>query len=398
MNKFRQTICLVFVLFNMIILYVFYRQVSYSLREQEFFLANFVAISAGHNDVCNLPVNISAFDASILEYLKKLPSSIECSMKDERLTFIDAGRLRQQDVAGLECYYQFIRRPPHDDSSIILDPALRLDPNSGLLLDQDENYLLVTCHQKESQIYQNVHFWFGAKKLVGGKSGRQKPSIMILVLESLSRINYHRYLTQTKQVLSQKLGNIYYLDGMNKMADNSFPNMAPLLTGRLMYRGELKNEDYGPYDDWPLIWKDFASKGYTTALIEDHPRFTLFNYFSNGFVHGTPTHFYPRPFWLQLYKQYGDIMMRMFPFQISPCYQQRVPKIDIFFHQLSHFMQQTKAQHSPYFAFTFFIELTHNDFNAAQTIDSHVAKFVENNLDNLKDAIFVVMVSQMPML
>src|SRR5699024_2860750 len=129
-----------------------------------------------------------------------------------------------------------------------------------------------------------------------------KPSVIFLVIESLSRLNYLRYLNQTRKALEDQLGNTFYLEGLNKMADNSYPNMVPLLTGRRLYSGELSgNENYGPYDDWPFIWKDFSRAGYLTSLHEDYPKFTLFNYESHGFVRSKPTDFYPRPYWMHAF-------------------------------------------------------------------------------------------------
>ena len=48
------------------------------------------------------------------------------------------------------------------------------------------------------------------------------------------------------------------------------------------------------FDDVPLIWKQFARLGYLTALIEDMPGYSLFNYGRNGFK-VPPTDYYLRP-------------------------------------------------------------------------------------------------------
>src|SRR5699024_10962595 len=79
----------------------------------------------------------------------------------------------------------------------------------------------------------------------------------------------------------------------------------------------------------------------------------------------------------------------------SLCYKDRVPKVEVFLDQVHHFVRRcTETSPTvPYFAFTFYIELTHNNFNKAQTIDWHVARFFNRTrpyLDN--DTIVILMV------
>ena len=48
------------------------------------------------------------------------------------------------------------------------------------------------------------------------------------------------------------------------------------------------------FDSVPLIWKQFAKMGYLTALVEDMPSYSLFNYGRAGFS-VPPTDYYLRP-------------------------------------------------------------------------------------------------------
>ncbi|RWS19438.1 uncharacterized protein B4U80_08316, partial [Leptotrombidium deliense] len=210
-----------------------------------------------------------------------------------------------------------------------------------------------------------------------------KPSVIILVIESLSRLNYLRFLKQTRSEF-ESLDNFFYLKGLTKYADNSFPNMAAMLTGLRPYYNEFpKNVDAsnGPYDDLPLIWKRFDKLNYVTAFIEDYPEYTLFNYLGKGFVKKKPTDWYPRPFWLHIYgERYSKIP--------NYCYNSE-PKIELFFKQINQIMETTKK--NPLFLYSFFIEVTHQDFNKAQLVDYHVAKFIKEKRNQLKDSIFILM-------
>lgn len=372
-----------------------------------------------HQIGCNLPVDISPFDSSIQEYLVDLPKQVECSKggqnndfgsqtapspiktsKDiDTLTYVDAtdGRLKQSST-DYACRLNTITRQANSDSNFVLGDPIELNSSTGFKLLPGNNYLFIKCTSNvdPSKTYENIHYWFEPQAQVpnvDSNTPKSKPvSVLILVIESLSKVNYHRYMTSTKQVLEQRYGNMFYLNGLNKIADNSFPNMGPLLTGHRIYMNELPNEDHGPYDDWPFIWKQYSKRGYQTALVEDYPSFTLFNYESKGFVKSPPTDFYPRPYWMYLFDMFSWFILKVTPFNINPCYKDRTPKVDIFLDQIHHFVEQCNRHQQPFFAFTFYIELTHNDFNKAQTIDTHVATFLNESFGLLNDTIVIVMV------
>ena len=48
-------------------------------------------------------------------------------------------------------------------------------------------------------------------------------------------------------------------------------------------------------DECPLIWKEFAKRGYATVYMEDEPEFSTFNYLKAGFFN-KPTDYYLRPY------------------------------------------------------------------------------------------------------
>ena len=123
-------------------------------------------------------------------------------------------------------------------------------------------------------------------------------------------------------------------------------------------------------------------KGYSTALIEDDPYFTLFNYESKGFLKGSPTSFYPRPFWLHMYQNHDTSNL---------CLNEQIPKIEILLNQTKAFIKANSEKSIPYFSFTFSIEVTHNDFNTAQLVDSHISHFIESIRNSLNNTILIVM-------
>lgn len=138
----------------------------------------------------------------------------------------------------------------------------------------------------------------------------------------------------------------------------------------------------GPFDDLPLIWKDFKRSNYTTGFVEDYPHFGLFNYLGKGFVN-QPTDWYPRPVWLQMHNDQGIETLGL-------CYNRRA-KFDIWLQQVKQFINKARKSSQPSFLFSFHILVTHDNFNHAQLIDSKIASFLEEYHSTLEDSIFILM-------
>ena len=200
----------------------------------------------------------------------------------------------------------------------------------------------------------------------------QRYSVFILVIESMSRINFNRFLNLTSVAIEEKVRSgettFYNLKGLSKNADNSFPNMVALLA----------NEDYrnmnprivdGPYDSLDFIWKRFNASGYKTSFLEESPWFTLFNYNSKGFVH-QPTDYYPRPFWITVKNPFK-------PFPYDVCYGSE-PKVEVLLRQGKSFHLHGKMNRIPTFTFLMSIEVNHNNFNELKNMDTHLSSFIQN--------------------
>jgi hypothetical protein len=134
------------------------------------------------------------------------------------------------------CQYQVYRRSEGNDNRIKYLQKGFIDKNGFSLVDINQNldnhFVKVDCYDsKTGENYHNNHYWFEPKpKKFNNSSHNKKPSVLIIVIESLSRINYLRYMNLTKKAF-ESLGNVFYLNGLTKMADNSYPNMIPFLTG-----------------------------------------------------------------------------------------------------------------------------------------------------------------------
>lgn len=101
-----------------------------------------------------------------------------------------------------------------------------------------------------------------------------------------------RHLPETYKLLSSPPLNATTLLGYNKVADNTFPNLMPLLAGHSVE--ELRKVCNWPsgsetwsskFDSCPIIWKKFAKRGYRTMYGEECPHLSTFNFqVSNEFL------------------------------------------------------------------------------------------------------------------
>lgn len=144
-------------------------------------------------------------------------------------------------------------------------------------------------------VYENVHAVlnperirnhlnaFGSRR-IGNKrksdrraSGR-KLSVLMLGIDSISRLNFHRTMPHTRKYFENK--KWIELRGYNKMGDNTFPNLMAFLTGQNESTTFSKCTPRIPYglDNCSLIWYKFRDAGYITAYGEDQGPISTFNY------------------------------------------------------------------------------------------------------------------------
>lgn len=129
--------------------------------------------------------------------------------------------------------------------------------------------MLVVCELRQngnksrSTVYKDVH------AMVINKGQRRfrnadvpdKPSVLVISIDSLSRLNLIRSMPLTYRLL-EKHGFIS-LEGYTKVADNTFPNVVPILTG-MSVKQMTKQCWKSPKDEMdgcPFLWKNFKERG-----------------------------------------------------------------------------------------------------------------------------------------
>lgn len=323
---------------------------------------------------CIIP-DYDPYDPSIRKYLEEV-NPIKCGETQPYLTFLDfEGYIHINKTAvqksGLsesdyDCSYSDIIRPDGNDGEVSFGhPQVFRGPEKI----RSEAFILVKCYLRTTKklVYENLHFYVPLptgelqKRSKRSQDGDvDRPSILIVTIDSMSRLNFIRQLPRTYRVLTQVL-NATVFKGMTKTGDNTFPNMIPFLTGKILERATY-------YDDFPLAWKNFSENGYVTMFNEDFPYLSLFNYLASGFKK-PPTDLYVHPFWLAVEN------VDNFESSDWRCFA-NTPKHIYFLDYIKQFAARMKEFR--YFAFSFITGLSHVDLNLIQVGDSDFeAAFLE---------------------
>ncbi|XP_053214187.1 uncharacterized protein LOC128397483 [Panonychus citri] len=370
------------------------------------------------NSSCNLPFNVDPYDPMIKTFIHQENSFINCSKSNDSFYNLSDGKSLSymNDVDGivhifriqeydksLKCLYQQFDRDGDSDKKI---KYFEWKPIIGYELDLEKlgiEFVIIECFLSNELVYTNIHSWpsrvpsSSSLRIVNNSSSEltinesqlinnrlTKPSVMFLIIESMSYLNYKRFMSKTELAVS-KLSNFFILKGLNKLADNSYPNMIPILTGHRPYYENWPfnmSSEKGPFDEVPFIWKAFKALNYTTGYIEDHPKLALLNFMAKGFLK-PPVDWYPRPYWLEMDKSLKSENSDF-------CYNEK-PKIDYWFKQVKQLLNKATKSNLPFFLWSFYIQVTHSDFNKAQFIDGYIADFIDSYRSILDDTIFILM-------
>ncbi|XP_063864808.1 uncharacterized protein LOC135102972 isoform X2 [Scylla paramamosain] len=198
----------------------------------------------------------------------------------------------------------------------------------------------------------------------------EKLNVIIMGTDSASRLNMLRHLSKTYEYLTKELGAVD-LKGYNKVGDNTFPNLMPILGGMTSKEVDqaacvTKSKHY---DDCHWVWKDFKKSRYVTAYMEDSPWMGTFHYLRRGFIE-KPTDFYGRPFMMASEKEIGG------PGNSRGHYcQGNVLSIKVVQDYALEFARTFHG--TPYFGFFWSASLTHDHLNLLHLADDHYFQYLQ---------------------
>lgn len=181
----------------------------------------------------------------------------------------------------------------------------RILTNKSLCLKSD--MVRVQCFDKKNVTIYTNFFWIYQKNetfetLCEDRSRKRSEnpnitetlSVLLLGVDSTSRLNSQRFLVKTRQALTQKFHS-YEFKGQNIIGMDTFHNLVPMLAGKSLL--ELKKDGkFGnvPMDNFDFIWQEFEEEGYRTLFAEDAAWMAVFDYVKQGF-RTFPTYFFNRP-------------------------------------------------------------------------------------------------------
>ena len=261
---------------------------------------------------CKIPY-IDPWHPSILKYIKRLPT-VRCS-KIPDLVNLNKGMLILNETVHekwyaknvSQCHWREITRAGHNDkTNIIGNWTLFQNGRSPVACE----FMEVQClFRVERVVYQTFYAQIIDKPAVEKhlKTSQITAEEFNVLLLGIDGASHSRMIRQMPEVLSflKKSLNLTVFEGFNKLGENTFPNLTPMLSGLMSDELEKKKLwKKGKYfDKVPLVWKDYAKRGYATQKAEDWPSVGIFNYKTKGFKK-QPVHYYMRPIFKHMARVY----------------------------------------------------------------------------------------------
>ncbi|CAH0382641.1 unnamed protein product [Bemisia tabaci] len=177
------------------------------------------------------------------------------------------------------------------------------------LIPPEIEFVRAICYKNDTEIYKDFFFIpSGNPTFFETSSKPLSPSprhgVLLYSLDAVSRLNFIREMPLFHHFLREH-GAIDFV-GYHKVGDNTFPNLIPLVLG--LSEGEIKSSCWPNkssfFDNCPFVWKEYRSKGFITAFVEDEPSISGFNYLKNGFQK-QPTDYYLRPLYIEKQRVWG---------------------------------------------------------------------------------------------
>ncbi|XP_019866857.2 uncharacterized protein LOC109595871 [Aethina tumida] len=259
--------------------------------------------------------------------------------------------------------------------------------NEDVVSIKDE-YIILTCQYNKTEVYKDV-FWFVPSKIDKEKQkifDVHPLNVLIVGLDAVSRLNLHRQMPKTVDYL-HRIGSIELL-GYNKVADNTFPNLIPVLTGQ--FEKEIKKTCWRRnihFDSCKFLWDMYKERGYMTSFGEDSTSIGLFNLERKGFIN-QPTDY--------AYGYYSRISEKEIGNSNNPTVFECIGSRDIYKDLLNYMTSVTlrmKMDETPYFAFYWGASLSHDFLNKPRIGDGDYLSYFSNLKDQgyLEDTILIFM-------
>ncbi|XP_077294564.1 uncharacterized protein LOC143917051 [Arctopsyche grandis] len=380
-----------------------------SIIKLKFFKENHRFLDAVNATECKLP-KYDLYDLQIKKYIKKPATAIDCGYPQPYLTYLDwdgtlylnESEVEMQQYKDLKCTYESIVIDKNTDYKVIYNNTTWI---YQFPLHIDDQVIRVKCYDGDLNFYNMIHSQIlKPKEEIVAKNNKipsHRPSVLIFTIDSMSRGNFIRCLPKTYEYLVGK-HKMHVFKGLNKVADNTFPNMMALLAGFMGYpRIDMPhmpvwtiklNSTLKKFDDMPIVWKTFRDAGYLTMYAEEYLD-AIFSLLEPGFLND-PVDYYYRSTYVSLKETLSNIEHNKLKFWDRSKWRYCLANEPSYKYMLNYTEEfLTEMADLRYFALSFFVEMSHEYLNDVKNMDLDVVQFFERMFDKdlFKNTIILVM-------
>lgn len=236
--------------------------------------------------------------------------------------------------------------------------------------DNNDNRVYVNFHAFILPINKALNKIYNERliKHVMKEKVTERLNVMMIGMDSVSRLSFIRQMVKTKQFLEEKLA-AFDMMGYNKVADNTFINIVPMTLGKFVQEmpwDESKTSQ--TFDEFDFVWKQYRKRGYRTFYAEDAPDIAIFDFLKAGYK-TPPTDHFNRPVSIAM-----ELKENLWS-NNHHCFQDRL-ETEIVLKYMHDFVETYR--NDPYFAFTFITRLSHDDVNSAGAADEPYYNFFKS--------------------
>lgn len=351
------------------------RFMQYSKPAKDLSLKGFLIKTDG----CRIP-DMDAFDKSIKKYIfsedevkcnNGKPALFESNVTHIYLLNSSLYAYKVNETKVLKCCYSVFKRkiPKKKESDVKVTFNKKCMPFHETCKIEDE-FIRVSCDYKNKTIYKDFFSFAPIKPHVVKKKKSLPLNVLVIGIDAVSRLNFHRQMPKTIEILENL--NAVELLGYNKVADNTFPNLIPVLTG--LNESELITKCFktkkSRFDDCSFVWQNYSRNGYATAFGEDSAWMGIFNYLKQGFGK-QPTDYYWDHFNYESEHQIGN-SHRM---NVEQCVGARMVH-NTLLRYVDTFVNSMRNNKTSFFGFFWSSSLSHDYLNKPKLGDKDFAKLL----------------------
>ncbi|KAI3383437.1 hypothetical protein SNEBB_002977 [Seison nebaliae] len=356
---------------------------------------------------CNIP-NVKYNDRLILKYVRKerLPSCLTNEKPLTEITMNNELKVNKEMWKSYKMkscvYVELVRNVSNFKNGIVIGPPKYLEnyveefgrresfhDNSLIKFENKNKIIKIFCEMdRPPKKYEYVHFIHKRnEKKINFKEDQY--NVIILALDGLSNAHARRALPNSIEMMIRL--NFINSTTYHSIGEGTMGNIFPLLNGLSDKEGERLHQTTieikgkggrkstvtypGPFDDYPWLFHNYSTDGYTTFYHQDW-KDSLLNHMKMG-MQKPLADYYARAYWLALYNSS--------PYKRS-CQGCRYPHRNVCY--LNDYVYKNAYgwlkrllmfnENNPIFGFHMFNEFSHDFMNRLYSFDEYFAKTIEN--------------------